>query len=184
MVYEKKEAYLGTVSGFVPRNAEGYVLGVLRITMGWIWLWAFLDKLLGLGFATTAENAWINGKSPISGFLAFGTNPDSPFATFFTENLLQYADIMDFVLMGMFLFVGVSLTLGIFVRLASIAGIFFMISIVLAGIPFANNPIIDNHIVYAMILLFFITTPIVGQYIGIGSKWQELTIVNKYPILK
>jgi thiosulfate dehydrogenase [quinone] large subunit len=33
-----------------PRGA--YLWGVLRLAMGWIFLWAFLDKLLALGFAT------------------------------------------------------------------------------------------------------------------------------------
>jgi thiosulfate dehydrogenase [quinone] large subunit len=49
--------------------------------MGLIFLWAFFDKLLGLGFATKAENAWINGGSPTSGFLLHGTK--GPFAEFF-----------------------------------------------------------------------------------------------------
>ena len=33
-------------------QALPYVWGALRIVFGWIFLWAFLDKLFGLGFAT------------------------------------------------------------------------------------------------------------------------------------
>ena len=40
------------------------MLAGLRIALGWVFLWAFLDKLFGLGFATAAENAWINGGCP------------------------------------------------------------------------------------------------------------------------
>ena len=40
------------------------LLGLLRILMGWLFLWTFLDKTFGLGFATTAEKAWIAGGSP------------------------------------------------------------------------------------------------------------------------
>ena len=91
---------------------------------------------------------------------------------------------MSFALMGMFLFVGISLISGIFIRLSSFAGIIFMMSIWLAAMPLGNNPIVDNHLVYALVLVFFIATPEVGKYIGIGNKWQKLGIVEKYPILK
>lgn len=32
-------------------------------------LWAFLDKTFGLGYATPAANAWVDGGSPTKGFL-------------------------------------------------------------------------------------------------------------------
>jgi thiosulfate dehydrogenase [quinone] large subunit len=58
------------------------VFGVLRIAMGWTFLWAFLDKAFGLGFATgrNAEtgaitffgnDAWIHGGSPTAGVVGF-----------------------------------------------------------------------------------------------------------------
>ena len=46
------------------------VLAVLRITMGLTFLWAFLDKAFGLGYATTSKQAWIHGGSPTQGFLS------------------------------------------------------------------------------------------------------------------
>jgi|SRR3989344_2033937 len=48
-------------------------LGILRIFMGWIFLWPFLDKLIGLGFTTSPKNAWLNGGSPTTGFLSNAT---------------------------------------------------------------------------------------------------------------
>ena len=36
---------------------------------GFIFLWAFLDKSFGLGYATPSDNAWIHGGSPTTGFL-------------------------------------------------------------------------------------------------------------------
>src|SRR5690606_6862690 len=50
-----------------------YVLAAARIAIGWVFLWAFLDKTFGLGFATAREDAWINGGSPTFGFLNFAT---------------------------------------------------------------------------------------------------------------
>ncbi len=51
-----------------------YAWAVARLSLGAIFLWAFFDKLFGLGFATQREDAWINGGSPTFGFLTFGTH--------------------------------------------------------------------------------------------------------------
>ncbi len=59
-------------------KAFGYVIAALRIGLGWIFLWAFLDKLFGLGHETESKAAWINGGSPTSGFLGHATT--GPFA--------------------------------------------------------------------------------------------------------
>src|SRR5690242_13255353 len=56
------------------------VLAVLRIMFGFIFLWAFLDKMFGLGFATPAAKAWINGGSPTKGYLS---SSEGPFAGFY-----------------------------------------------------------------------------------------------------
>lgn len=39
-------------------------LGILRIAMGWTMVWAFMDKLFGLGFPSTPDVTMINGGSP------------------------------------------------------------------------------------------------------------------------
>jgi hypothetical protein len=52
----------------MDRKAQ-YFLAAARIALGWTFLWAFTDKLLGLGFATEPQNAWIRGGSPTFGFL-------------------------------------------------------------------------------------------------------------------
>ncbi|MFX0095624.1 MAG: hypothetical protein ACFFBD_28055, partial [Candidatus Hodarchaeota archaeon] len=127
------------------------VVGVLRLTLGWIFLWSFLDKLLGLGFATTPENAWIVGGSPTYGYINFATNPASPFAWIFSgsESILgQMIPLLDIVFMGTLLIAGVTLILGIFVRIGSLVAIIFMLSVWAGAIPLENNPIVDEHIVY------------------------------------
>src|SRR3954451_17740966 len=45
-------------------------LAVLRIAVGFVFLWAFFDKTFGLGYATPAARAWVNGGSPTKGFLS------------------------------------------------------------------------------------------------------------------
>ena len=68
-------------------------LAVLRVTFGLTFLWAFLDKLLALGYSTGVGQdggvnrfgpaAWINGGSPTEGFLKFGA--DGPFKGFYND---------------------------------------------------------------------------------------------------
>src|SRR5688572_220372 len=62
----------GTETG--RQRATRYVLAGLRISLGWVFLWAFLDKLFGLGRGTASEAAWINGGSPTAGFLGKGVS--------------------------------------------------------------------------------------------------------------
>ena len=122
---------------------------ILRIAMGWIFLWAFLDKVFGLGFATTPEKSWLAGGSPTSGFLQFA--PKGPFAGFY--HALAGQPWVDWLFMLGLLALGISLILGLKVKLASYGGVALMILMYLALIPPANNPIIDEHIIYALVLL-------------------------------
>ena len=42
-------------------------IAVARIMLGFVFLWAFLDKTMGLGFATKYGESWVNGVSPTAG---------------------------------------------------------------------------------------------------------------------
>ena len=155
------------------------VLGVLRIFMGLIFLWAFLDKTFGLGFATTAEKAWLAGGSPTSGFLQFGVH--GPFADFFHS--LAGITAVDWLFMLGLLFIGLTLTLGICVRLGTLSGALMLFLMYLAvGLPPENNPFIDDHIIYILVMgiLCFGNA---GKYFGFGNKWYNTTLVQKYKIL-
>ncbi|MCZ6804901.1 MAG: hypothetical protein O7D86_13495 [Proteobacteria bacterium] len=156
------------------------IWGVLRITMGWTFFWTFIDKLFGLGFATTAEKAWIAGGSPAFGFLKHGTK--GPFAEFYQG--LAGNPVVDFLFMAGLLFVGLALMLGISIRLAGFVGALMMIMIYSAGfLPPKHNPLIDNHIIYAILFIGFAITNS-GHYFGFGKRWSETKIVKKYPFLE
>ena len=58
-----------------PRSGARRVLAVSRVVIGFTFLWAFLDKLFGFGFATPSSRAWINGGTPAQGFIK---NIDGP----------------------------------------------------------------------------------------------------------
>lgn len=120
----------------------------LRLTMGFIFLWAFVDKLFGLGFATKSENSWLNGGSPTSGFLMNATR--GPLAEFFKG--LAGIPAVDWLFMLGLLGVGVALLFNKFVAWGAMAGSVMLLLMYLAVLPPANNPLIDDHIIYILVL--------------------------------
>ncbi len=120
----------------------------LRFVMAFIFLWAFVDKIFGLGFATTSEKAWLYGGSPTSGFLSFGTH--GPFADIFKS--LAGVAVVDWLFMLGLLFVGLTLLLNRLVVWGAVAGVLMMLLMWLSMLPPENNPIVDEHIVYALVL--------------------------------
>ena len=129
-------------------NKRKLVLRALQFVLGFIFLWAFLDKTFGLGFATTASHAWLNSGSPTAGFLTYAVK--GPFASFFHS--LAGITIVDWLFMGGLLFTGLTLLLNKFVKWGCIVGIFMLTLMFLALIPPENNPLVDEHIVYILSL--------------------------------
>lgn len=128
------------------------VLVILRITFGWLFLWAFLDKTFGLGFATVAEKAWISGGSPTFGFLTYATK--GPFAEFY--QMLAGNPVIDLVFMMGLLCIGLSFIFNKYITYAGWLAAILMILMFTAGfLPPENNPIIDEHIMYALLAIFF-----------------------------
>ncbi len=154
-------------------------LGILRIFMGLIFLWAFFDKLLGLGFATTAEKAWIAGGSPIFGFLSFGVH--GPLANFYHS--IASSSLVAWLFMLGLLFIGITLTFGIAVRLGALAGVCMMALMYSALIPPENHPFIDEHLIY-MLVMFLLMFSESGKYFGLSNQWAQTKLVQKYGFLK
>lgn len=153
--------------------------GLTRLGLGWIFLWAFLDKVFGLGFATEAGKAWIDGASPTYGYLMFGTR--GPLAPLFQS--LAGHTVIDILFMGGLLFVGVTLMLGIMTRLGSaVAVIMLLLIYVSSALPPEHNPLLDEHIIYALTLIGLATLP-AGEWLGLGKQWQQLAFVRRHPIL-
>jgi len=160
-------------------KAPSYIWAILRLAMGWIFLWAFADKLWGLGFATVAEKAWLSGASPTLGFLKFGTT--GPLASFY-QGLAGQAWV-DWLYMAGLALMGISLILGIGVKIASSAGVLFMLLLYGAVFPIENNPFLDEHLVYALVLIGLAGSQS-GQTLGLGKWWWNTALVKKFPILE
>lgn len=164
----------------MEQNKTRYVWGFLRLTMGLIFLWAFVDKVFGLGFATTPEKAWLAGGSPTTGFLQFGVH--GPFAGFY--HTLAGMPVVDWLFMLGLLFIGITLTLGIFVKLGSLTGLIMLFLMYTAlGIPPENHPFIDDHFVYILVMAGLMMSDS-GDYIGFGKSWSRTNLVQKFKIFR
>ncbi|MDD4185504.1 MAG: DoxX family membrane protein [Candidatus Methanomethylophilaceae archaeon] len=156
-------------------------LAILRILLGFMFLWSFLDKMFGLGFSTTSANAMINGGSPTKGFLTYGTDTLSFLAD---PTIVQ---ILDVVIMAAFLLLGIALILGIGMKIAAVGGTLLLLMMYVSLFPLtkagSTNPIVDYHIMY-IFLLWALYLSNAGDILGLGKWWKEQSLVARYPILE
>ena len=167
-----------------------YVAAATRLSLGWIFLWAFLDKTFALGHETGVDAktgvtdyfgpaAWIHGGSPTQGFLNFGTK--GPLAGFYAQ--LAGNPVVDWAFMLGLLGIGLALVLGIGMRIAAVAGSLMLVMMFLASLPPANNVFMDDHLVYALVLVLLALAG-AGRTFGLGTRWESLPVVRDHPVLK
>ncbi|MGJ7439843.1 hypothetical protein [Aquipuribacter sp. MA13-6] len=164
-------------SGLPP--VARYLMAGLRLAIGWVFLWAFLDKMFGLGRATPAEGAWIDGGSPTEGFLA--NAPTGPLAS--TFNSIAGAAWADWIFMIGLLGIGVALMLGIGMRIAVVSGSLMLVLMWAAVLPPPNNPFMDDHLIYAGVLFLLLVLGAADTF-GLGRGWKSLAIVQRFPVLR
>lgn len=170
------------------RRAEtlrGPVLAVLRVMMGLTFLWAFFDKTFGLGYATPAANAWVDGGSPTKGFL--GNVHVGPM-----QSMMQSwagSGWADWLFMIGLLGIGLALLLGVGMRLAATSGAILLAFMWIAEWPPAQvnavgeatsstNPLIDSHLVYIVVVIALALFA-AGDTWGLGRWWAKLGIVDR-----
>jgi thiosulfate dehydrogenase [quinone] large subunit len=153
--------------------------GLTRIALGFVFLWAFLDKAFGLGQGTASKDAWIHGGSPTFGFLNFGAS--GPFEKAYGS--IAGDPWADWLFMIGLLAIGVTLVLGVFTNLAAAAGAILLVLMWSAVLPPENNPVIDDHIVYAL-TLGLLACLSAGRFLGLGRRWEQTPLVRKIPLLR
>jgi len=155
-----------------------YTLAAARISIGFVFLWAFIDKLFGLDHATKGANAWIRGGSPTTGFLK---GVDGPFAGAF--NGMAGSAVADWLFMAGLLGIGLALTLGIGMRLAAATGALLLVFMWAASLPITTNPFMDDHLVYALVIVAAALLHN-GETAGLGARWARLPLVRRFPALR
>jgi thiosulfate dehydrogenase [quinone] large subunit len=170
------------------------LLAAVRIAFGLTFLWAFFDKLLALGFSTGrsvnpetgaetvdrfGDAAWINGHSPTEGFLGFGA--DGPFKDFYND--IAGSAWADWLFMIGLFGIGLALTLGIGMKIASVSGALLYVLMWTVVLPPENNPVLDDHILGALTLLALAALH-AGNTWGLGRVWSQMDLVKNTPVLR
>jgi thiosulfate dehydrogenase [quinone] large subunit len=174
------------------KSSDGlwYSLALARIGLGFMLLWAFVDKLFGLGFATCRDiqtnqvaracsDAWVNGGSPTDGFLKFAAK--GPMQDIY--NGMVGNQFVSILFMVGLLLIGMALILGIGVKIAVASGTLLFLMMWSSVLPPENNPILDDHIIYIFTLLA-IGFGNDNQRLGLGGRWSKQGLVKQYPILQ
>ncbi|MFE7068866.1 DoxX family protein [Streptomyces sp. NPDC057620] len=172
------------------RTARAYAFASLRLLTGFVFLWAFLDKTFGLGYATPSGKGWIDGGSPTKGFLS-GVAVGPMESTFHEWAGATWADWL--FMLGL-LGVGIAVTAGVALRLAALAGTAMMALMWIAEWPpakhladgapsMSTNPFVDYHVIYAVVLIALAVAG-AGVTWGLGRIWERIPVVRDHRWLR
>lgn len=162
-----------------PGRVPGeWLWALVRVAIGFVFLWAFLDKLLGLGRATPRERSWLNGGSPTKGFLG---GVEGPFQDLFAKMAGRtWADWLFMIGLGA---IGLALMLGIGMIIAGITGPLLLVMMWMASLPITTNPFLDDHLIYALVIVALAVSR-VGERYGLGGWWSHTGLVRALPVLR
>ena len=137
-------------------SLQKFFLFVSRITVGWMFFYAGITKVL---------NPQWSAEGYLKGAKAF---------TWFFQIILDPSvlPIVNFMNKWGLTLLGISLILGLFVRFSSLLGVLLMILYYIAldfPHPNPNAYIVDQHIIYISILLFFAAIK-AGRVFGLDGK--------------
>ena len=150
-----------TVSSTDHKAPGMWAWTILRILLGWSFLWAFLDKMFGLGFATCraddssaidfgCDAAMISGGSPTYGYLNFATagSHTGDLFSWMAPAAPDAINLADVGFMAALLVGGLGLMLGIGIRFSAIGAALLMLFMFLAGDVWPeNNPVNSSHVI-------------------------------------
>ena len=146
-------------------------LFLLRVSMGWLMFYAGITKVFNPEWSAAG---YLNGAKTFVGFYQWLASPGIlPLVNFVNE-------------WGLTL-LGVSLILGIGVRLSSILGATLMLLYYfpIFDFPYPNSHsfLIDEHIIYTLVLLLFAGLR-AGRVWGLENWCSNLSICSKFPRLR
>ena len=147
-------------------NYGNVTLAALRIALGWFFLYSGLTKVMNPLWSAAG---YLNNAQTFSGLFQWFAQP-------------QILPTINIINEWGQLLLGISLILGIFVRLSSTLGVALML---LYYFPAANFPfvdhgfIVDEHIIYALTLAYFAVIR-AGRVFGLEEWCSNLPICKKF----
>ncbi|WP_148413155.1 DoxX family protein [Haloferax sp. KTX1] len=156
----------------------GYSLFLLRVVMGWTLFQGGVTKLVTYLDADPSNN-WT-----AAGFLANGIPEGNPLMGLWGS--MAGSPLIDMLNMWGLTLAGLAIILGAFVRFSAFWGAIMMLFYwaaaleggILAGLPLAHGWVVDDHIVYA-VLLFGLGAFGAGRILGVDAYLENMEFVRR-----
>jgi thiosulfate dehydrogenase [quinone] large subunit len=156
----------------------GYALVGLRVVMGWVLLQGGLTKLVTY-LDGNPENNWT-----AAGYLANAIPEGNPLMGMWSE--MAGSPLVDILVMWGLTLTGIGLIIGAFVRWNAFWGAVMMLMFwaaaleggLFAGLPLAHGWVVDDHVVYAM-LLFGLGALGAGRILGLDATLEQYDVVKR-----
>ena len=142
-------------------------LFVLRLSVGWMMFYAGITKVVNPEWSAAG---YLSGAKMFVGFYNWLLSP----SILPTVNLVNEWGLT---------FLGISLILGIGVRLSSVLGALLMLLYYIPlGFPYPNPSsfIVDQHVILIFVLLYFASIK-AGRVFGLENWCSNLPICSKFP---
>jgi thiosulfate dehydrogenase (quinone) large subunit len=151
-------------------NTQKLSLFLLRISLGGLFLYAGLTKVINPAWSSAG---YLKGAKAFGGFYAWLASPGM-------------IGLVDFMNEWGLTLLGISLILGIAVRLSAVLGMALMLLYYIPlGFPYPNTHafIVDEHIVYIFGLAVLASFR-AGRVWGLESWCANLSLCAKFPVLR
>lgn len=161
----------------------GYALVTLRVVMGWTLFQGGLTKLVTY-LDANPENNWT-----AAGFLQHAIPEGNPLMGVWGS--MAGSPLVDILVMWGLTLTGLGLIVGAFVRWNAFWGAIMMLFFwaasleggLMQGLPLAHGWVVDDHIVYA-VLLFGLGAVGAGRILGLDASLEDLPLVRNNAWLK
>lgn len=156
-------------------QAIGYAIVGLRLVMGWILFQGGITKVLDPTFTA-------------AGFLTH-LPEGNPFVAFFAS--MAGNSIIDGLVAWGLTLTGIGMMLGALTRWCAFWGAFMMLMFwaasltggIAQGFPIAHGWVVDDHIVYA-VLLFGLGALGAGRILGVDGLLERIDLIQNHPTFK
>ena len=143
-----------------------------RLAMAWTFLYAASHQVFDPSFTVVG---FLDSTKTFHGLFSLFTTPTlAPITTF----LVEYGHLL----------IGLSLLVGLFVRVSACFGVALMVIYWMAHMdfPYISNPnnfILDEHLVYAGVLIFLVVKH-AGHVFGLDAVAEKLAFFDEHPGLR